>query len=144
MKVGLRETAFDPFAELAGYQNGRLRPGSFGAASVFIGSARDFNRQGPVSDLVLEHYPGMTDIYLNRIAAEAVSHWPLEDLLLLHRYGRVSMGDAIVLIAVWSGHRGAAFEACRYLIEELKHRAPFWKNEAVGGRRRWVTENTRG
>lgn len=144
MKVGLSGTRFDPYAELAAYQRSSLRPGGHGAATVFVGSARDFNQDDSVVDLVLEHYPGMTDRYLERIAAEAMQQWPLQDLLLLHRHGRVLMGDAIVLIGVWSAHRGAAFEACRFVIEELKHQAPFWKQELVGDQARWVGVNTRG
>ena len=142
MKVELRADPFDPYAELAGYQRQSLSPGAHGAASCFIGSARDFNDGRPVQDLVLEHYPGMTDRFIERIAAQAMAQWPLLDVLVLHRYGKVDLGDAIVLIGVWSAHRGAAFEACRFIIEELKHEAPFWKKEGGGQERHWVEGNT--
>jgi molybdopterin synthase catalytic subunit len=84
----------------------------------------------------------MTDRFVERIAEQAMVQWPLLDVLVLHRYGQVALGDAIVLIGVWSAHRGAAFEACRFIIEELKHEAPFWKREGVGQTKRWVATNT--
>ena len=142
MKVELRADSFDPYAELAGHQRQDLPAGTHGAASCFIGSARDFNDGRRVQDLVLEHYPGMTDRFVERIAAQAMAQWPLLDVLVLHRYGKVALGEAIVLIGVWSAHRGAAFEACRFIIEELKHEAPFWKKEGGGQGRRWVEANT--
>ena len=142
MRVELRADSFDPYAELADYQRQSLRAGAHGATSCFIGSARDFNEGKSVEDLVLEHYPGMTDRYLERIVAQAMAQWPLLDVLVLHRYGKVALGDAIVLIGVWSAHRGAAFEACRFIIEELKHEAPFWKKEGVGQGAQWVASNT--
>ena len=142
MKVELRADCFDAYAELAAYQQQSLQVGAHGAASCFIGSARDFNDGEPVQDLVLEHYPGMTDRFVERIAEQAMVQWPLLDVLVLHRYGQVTLGDAIVLIGVWSAHRGAAFEACRFIIEELKHEAPFWKQEGVGQSKRWVATNT--
>jgi molybdopterin synthase catalytic subunit len=84
----------------------------------------------------------MTEAYLQRLVQEAHDRWPLLDALVLHRVGALVPGDPIVLVAVWSAHRGAAFEACRYLIEELKHRAPFWKREKLADRERWVEGNT--
>jgi len=142
MKVELRGSGFEPYAELADYQRSSLVDGSHGATSCFVGSMRDFNQGDAVSAMELEHYPGMTERFLERIAGEAMEHWELNDVLVLHRYGPVSPGDAIVLIGVWSAHRGVAFEACRFIIEELKHRAPFWKREAVDGDARWVKTNT--
>lgn len=142
MKVELRGGSFDPYAELAHYQRQSLQAGAHGATSCFIGSARDFNDGETVRDLVLEHYPGMTERFVERIAAQAMEQWPLLDVLVLHRYGQVALGDAIVLIGVWSAHRGAAFEACRFIIEELKHEAPFWKKEGGDKGSRWVASNT--
>lgn len=144
MKVELLGEDFDPYAHLARYQQSRLQSGSYGAASCFVGSARDFNEGETVESLILEHYPGMTDRFLERIAGQAMERWSLEDVLVVHRYGKVLLGEAIVLIGVWSAHRGAAFEACRFIIEELKHEAPFWKKEGVGQRGRWVETNTKG
>jgi len=142
MKIELRANGFEPYAELAQYQQAALPDGSYGATSCFVGTMRDFNQGDEVAGMELEHYPGMTDRFLERIAAEAMSHWALLDVLVLHRFGRVLPGDPIVLIGVWSAHRGAAFEACRYIIEELKHKAPFWKRETVGEDSRWVETNT--
>jgi molybdopterin synthase catalytic subunit len=86
----------------------------------------------------------MTGRYLERIAREAVTRWDLLDCLVVHRVGRLEPGEPIVLVAVWTAHRAAAFEACRYLIEELKHRAPFWKKETLLDGERWVESNTPG
>jgi molybdopterin synthase catalytic subunit len=89
--------------------------------------------------MTLEHYPGMTEKLLAEIDAEAHDRWPLEASLIVHRYGRLEAGDRIVLVIAASGHRDAAFEACRFLIDWLKTRAPFWKQEeAEDGTTRWV------
>lgn len=143
MNIGLRAESFDPFDELSRYQQ-HLASGGYGATSCFIGTMRDFNEGDSVSAMVLEHYPEMTERFLRRIAEQAAEHWDLSDLLLLHRFGRVEPGDSIVLIGVWSAHRGAAFEACRFMIEELKSQAPFWKRETTADGERWVEENTQG
>ena len=82
--------------------------------------------------------------HLERIASEAKSRWPLLDMLIAHRIGRLTPGDPIVVIAVWSAHRAAAFDACRYIMEDLKSRAPFWKKEEISGASRWVEKNTSG
>ena len=108
---------------------------------MFIGSLRDFNQGLAVTGMTLEHYPGMTEGYLEKISAEACTRWELLDTLVIHRHGPLSHGDPIVLVAVWSAHRDAAFAACRYLIDELKTRAPFWKQETTPGGVRWVEEN---
>ena len=143
MKIELLGEGFDPYARLAQFEQG-LAVGSYGATSCFVGSMRDFNLGDDVAEMELEHYPGMTERFLQRIADDAAGHWELLDGLIVHRYGRVAPGDAIVLIGVWSAHRGAAFEACRFMIEELKHQAPFWKRETVGNASRWVESNTLG
>jgi molybdopterin synthase catalytic subunit len=103
---------------------------------------RDLNEGAEVKGMTLEHYPEMTRRHLERVAAEARARWALEDVLVVHRHGDLAPGDPIVLVAAWSAHRGAAFEACRYLIEELKHRAPFWKKEQGPAGERWVERNT--
>ena len=91
-----------------------------------------------ISGMTLEHYPGMTEKALEKIDGEAQSRWPLEATLIIHRYGRLEPGDQIVLVAAASGHREAAFEACHFLIDWLKTKAPFWKleNSSAGGQ--WV------
>jgi molybdopterin synthase catalytic subunit len=86
----------------------------------------------------LEHYPAMTERELQAIGGEAARRWALEDWLVVHRVGALQPGDPIVLVAAWSGHRAEAFAACRYIIEALKTRAPFWKQEQTATGARWV------
>ncbi len=144
MSVSLHPKPFDPWTLLADYQS-RLPAGRFGANAVFVGTMRDFNEGDDVRAMTLEHYPGMTERHLEDIVAEARRRWPLEDCLIAHRVGAIEPGQPIVLTAAWSAHRQAAFEACRFLMEELKHRAPFWKRETLGdGETRWVARNTEG
>ena len=143
MAIQLREMAFDPCAELAAYQDGVVgRRGKYGAVISFVGTMRDFNDDRAVQAMTLEHYPGMTEKHLREICAEVKRQWDILDVLLIHRIGEVRPGDPIVLVAVWSAHRAAAFDACRYLIEELKARAPFWKKERIHEASRWVEHNT--
>ncbi|MEK7207258.1 MAG: molybdenum cofactor biosynthesis protein MoaE [Pseudomonadota bacterium] len=139
MKIQLSATAFDPWQEVVRYQSGQPRlEGKFGATTVFVGTLRDFNQGQAVRAMTLEHYAPMTEKHLERIVHEASSRWPIEDVLVVHRYGELSPNDPIVLVAVWSAHRDDAFQACRYVIDELKTRAPFWKQETVGAEKRWV------
>jgi molybdopterin synthase catalytic subunit len=140
LTVRVQEAAFNPWEVLASYeQTARARlVGATGGAAVFVGSMRDFNQGQTVSGMTLEHYPGMTVKYLEKVEAEARARWPLLDCLVLHRYGSLRPGDPIVVVAVWAAHRDAAFNACRYIIDELKTRAPFWKQEQTAAGRRWV------
>lgn len=143
MKVALLGQGFDPWATLADYQMQHPElAGRFGATSVFVGTMRDFNAGQTVQTMQLEHYPEMTQKHLAAIAREAESRWDLLDTLIIHRYGEIQPNDPIVLLAVWAAQRSASFPACRYLIEELKTRAPFWKKEINQGQARWVTHNT--
>ena len=116
--------------------------GAFGACSTFVGSMRDFNDDSEVNEMFLEHYPGMTEKFLRRIAEEACQQWKILDLLLAHRVGKIIPGEPIVIIAVWSEHRAESFAVSRFLIEELKSRAPFWKKEKSEKGSRWVEQNT--
>jgi len=143
MAIRVQQDGFDPWRELAAYLDTHALDwaGRYGATAVFIGSLRDFSQGQVVSGMTLEHYPGMTESYLEKISAEARTRWELLDTLVIHRFGPISLGDPIVLVAVWSAHRDSAFAACRYLIDELKTRAPFWKQEATPGGVRWVEEN---
>jgi len=110
---------------------------------VFVGSMRDFNEDQSVQAMFLEHYPAMTERYLEKIAQQAMERWDILDILVLHRVGDIFPNESIVLIAVWSSHRDAAFSANRYILEELKHHAPFWKKETLlDNSQRWVTSNT--
>ena len=146
MKTELRESPFDAWQELHDYQESlTAAKGQFGATSVFVGTMRDFNESQSVQAMFLEHYPAMTSRYLDKIANEALEKWNILDALIIHRVGHINPDDSIVLIATWSAHRNEAFASCRYIIEELKHRAPFWKKETLSDKsERWVTKNTTG
>lgn len=145
MRVLICPEAFDPFAEIRIQQDALgARQRSIGALASFIGSMRDFNDGELVDAMILEHYPGMTDKHLERIAAEAMVKWSLDDVLIVHRVGEVRPGDPIVLVATWSAHRAHAFESCRAVMEELKSTAPFWKKEQSASGARWVANNTPG
>ncbi|MHB8346685.1 MAG: molybdenum cofactor biosynthesis protein MoaE [Acidiferrobacterales bacterium] len=130
---------FDPWSEISAHE--RHHPewgGKFGATAVFVGTLRDFNQGHPVAGMTLEHYSGMTEKHLGKVSQEAISQWGVLDALVIHRYGPLMPAEPIVLVAVWSPHRDAAFQACRYIIDELKTRAPFWKHEETEAGRRWV------
>lgn len=110
-----------------------------GAIVTFVGKVRDFNQGEEVKGLALEHYPGMTEKALAGIVAQARARWPLQECTLIHRIGELLLGDQIVLVAVSSAHREAAFEACHFIMDFLKTRAPFWKKElTAAGQQRWV------
>ncbi len=87
--------------------------------------------------MTLEHYPGMTERQLEKIEAEARERWPLDDVLVVHRYGRLEPGDRIVLVVTASAHREAALESCHFLIDWLKTKAPLWKLEETGSGEKW-------
>ena len=140
MSVRVQREDFDVGAELAALTAGKT---SVGGVTSFLGLVRDFvgvpGAGGEaVSAMTLEHYPGMTERQLEAIEAEARRRWPLDDVLIVHRYGRLEPGDRIVLVATASAHREAAFESCWFLIDWLKTRAPFWKLEATPEGERWV------
>lgn len=110
-----------------------------GAVVSFVGKVRDFNQGENVKGLALEHYPGMTEKALAAIVQEARERWPLQECTLIHRIGELLLGDQIVLVVVSSAHREAAFEACHFIMDFLKTRAPFWKKELTAeGVQRWV------
>lgn len=141
MKILLTEKAFDPWQEITRHQSGQpALAGKFGATAVFIGTLRDFNQGDAVQAMTLEHYAPMTQKHLERVAEEALTRWPIEDVLVIHRYGELRPNDPIVCVAVWAAHRDSAFDACRYLIDELKTRAPFWKQEQTPQGRRWAAQ----
>ena len=137
MTALLRGGAFDPWQELARIEAG-LAKGGHGACASFVGTMRDFNVGDNVHSMSLEHYPEMTQQFLDTICTEATERWNLIHCLIVHRYGEIKPGEPIVLTAAWSAHRAEAFDACRYLIEELKARAPFWKKETTDTGERWV------
>lgn len=133
--IKVQREDFDIGAELAQLTDGNAKVG--GLAS-FVGLVRDLADQGAVSAMTLEHYPGMTERRLAEIEAEARSRWPLEDVLIIHRYGKLEPGDRIVLVATTSAHRQAALESCAFLIDWLKTKAPFWKLEEGAKGAAWV------
>lgn len=146
MQIEIIDEILQPWQRLEAYQQQMTGlSGKYGASAVFVGSMRDFNQNDSVSTMQLEHYPGMTEKFLRELAEQAMHDWSLLDVLIVHRVGEIRPADAIVLLAVWSAHRAEAFNACRELMEALKSRAPFWKQETLsGGERRWVEKNTPG
>jgi molybdopterin synthase catalytic subunit len=143
MLIEIKDVPFEPYQCLLEYQASAGFAGKFGATAVFVGSMREFNQGDDVEAMLLEHYPGMTEKYLQKIREEAASKWDMLDSLSIHRVGEMLPNDPIVLVAVWSAHRAAAFDASRYLMEELKSRAPFWKKEKLSAEQtRWVDKNT--
>ncbi|OZS43539.1 molybdopterin synthase catalytic subunit MoaE [Photobacterium sanguinicancri] len=117
----------------------RLAQGtSAGAVVTFIGKVRDFNQGDDVTGLSLEHYPGMTEKSLEKIVEQANARWPLIATRVIHRVGDLELGDQIVFVGVSSAHRGAAFQACEFIMDYLKTQAPFWKKERTAEATRWV------
>ncbi|MBM3558495.1 MAG: molybdenum cofactor biosynthesis protein MoaE [Alphaproteobacteria bacterium] len=129
---------FDPGAEQAALVAGRR---DIGAVVSFVGLVRDLAPEGDsaaLAAMTLEHYPGMTERQLADIEAEACRRWPLSASLIVHRYGRMAPGERIVLVVCASAHRAAAFEACAFLVDWLKTKAPFWKLEESATGAAWV------
>lgn len=140
MSVRVQEADFDVGAEIAALAAGNT---NIGGLALFVGLVRERHvREGlhreRIDALTLEHYPGMTETALEEIEAEARRRWPLEATLIVHRYGRLAAGERIVLVAVGSPHREAAFEACEFLVDWLKTKAPFWKLEETPAGEKWV------
>ncbi|EAS65151.1 putative molybdenum cofactor biosynthesisprotein E [Photobacterium angustum S14] len=128
---------FDDFSVADEYE--KLAEGTeAGAVVTFIGKVRDFNQGDAVTGLSLEHYPGMTEKSLQEIVDQAYQRWPLLKTRVIHRVGDLALGDQIVFVGVTSAHRGAAFEACEFIMDFLKTRAPFWKKEQTPEQSRWV------
>ena len=136
MPAQLQDGPFDPWAVLADYSK-RLGAKA-GATASFVGTLRDFNQGQAVRGVWLEHYPAMTQKYLDDLVADATARWPLLDMLVIHRFGYIDVGEPIVLVAAFAAHRQAAFDACREVMEALKKNAPFWKREDTASGPRWV------
>jgi molybdopterin synthase catalytic subunit len=137
--VRVQQGPFDVGAELAGLTRGRT---DIGGLATFVGLVRDLAGERPITAMTLEHYPGMTERKLGEIEAEANRRWSLQASLIVHRYGRMLPGEPIVLVATAAPHRAAALEACAFLIDWLKTRAPFWKLEEGPDDSRWVEART--
>jgi len=123
-----------------GLEVARLRANDarIGAVVSFVGTVRDLNDGARVSEMELEHYPGMTEKSLEQIAARARERWPLYGTLVIHRVGPLAPLDQIVLVACSAAHRGDAFAACEFIMDYLKTEAPFWKKEQTPDGARWV------
>lgn len=136
MSVSVQTGDFDVGAEIAALTGGRT---DIGAVVTFTGLVRGLVQGRDLAAMTLEHYPGMTEAELHRIEAEAHARWPLQASRIIHRVGRLEPGANIVLVIAVSPHRQAAFEAAAFLMDYLKTRAPFWKQEAFAdGEAQWV------
>ena len=109
-----------------------------GGVASFIGLVRGANEESLITAMTLEHYPGMTEKILSGLEVEARTRWRLEDLLIIHRYGRMTPGEQIVLVITASAHREDALQSCQFLIDRLKIGAPFWKKEETPVGSHWV------
>lgn len=130
-RIRVQREDFDLNAEVEKLTAG----GEAGAVASFTGHVR---KEGDLSTLTLEHYPHMTEAEITRLVSEAGTRWPLTGVTVVHRVGQLRPGDRIVLVAVASQHRHAAFQACEFLMDYLKTHAPFWKEEARGSEHHWV------
>ena len=134
MRIAVQETSFDLGAEANAFAAGVA---GCGAVVTFTGIVRDV-AQGDLDVMEIEHYPGMTEKAISKIAEEAKSRWSLGDVLVIHRYGRLAPGEQIMMVATAARHRKDAFEAAEYLMDYLKSRAPFWKKEFTSDGAEWV------
>ncbi len=135
MTVRVQKEDFDIGVEIAALRQDNPR---IGAVASFIGTVRNVNEGDPVSELTLEHYPGMTEKAIEAIITDARTRWKIDEVLVIHRIGMLKPGDQIVLVIVASAHRGAAFAACEFIMDYLKTQAPFWKKEQTSAGERWV------
>lgn len=133
MAVRVQTDDFD-----VGAESRFLQADTVGGIALFVGTVRGLSSDNGVTAMTLEHYPGMTEAELERIEAEARARWPLEDVTIIHRVGRLIAGDQIVLVATASAHRKAAFDAAQFIMDFLKTDAPFWKAEERDGKTSWV------
>ncbi|UZD90215.1 molybdenum cofactor biosynthesis protein MoaE [Cognatishimia activa] len=134
MRILVQEAAFDLGAESNAFAEAQS---NMGAVVTFTGIVRN-NVEGTLQSMRIEHYPGMTEKALTKIAEEASSRWDLGDVLVIHRYGDLEPGELIMMVATASKHRVHAFEAAEFLMDFLKSRAPFWKKEITSDSAEWV------
>lgn len=135
MPVRIQSEDFDAGHEIAALRRGNPQ---IGAIASFIGVVRDLNEGERISEMTLEHYPGMTEKSIDEIIGQAKSRWSIFDALVIHRVGLLRPLDQIVLVVITGSHRGDAFAACEFIMDYLKTRAPFWKKEQTAGGARWV------
>lgn len=134
-QVRIEQDDFDLSAEIAAL---RALDARVGAVVSFLGTVRDMNEGASVSEMELEHYPGMTEQAIERIVEQAKARWPLYGALVIHRVGPLQPLEQIVLVACSAAHRGEAFAACEFIIDYLKTEAPLWKKEQTPDGARWV------
>ena len=127
MRISVQREDFDAGAEIRSLSG----DGSVGAVASFVGLVRDV-------PMTLEHYAGMTEREITKIAHEAARRWNVIDVTVIHRFGELQPADQIVLVVVAGAHRGEAFAACEFIMDYLKTRAPFWKKEQRAGAAEWV------
>jgi len=135
LTVRVQQDDFDTAREIAALHHGRT---DIGAVVSFSGICRGNDHGRPLTALTLEHYPGMAEAEIMRHAEDAMARWPLQGLTVIHRYGRITPGENIVLVVTASSHRQAAFEAAEFLMDYLKTNAPFWKREETEDGTSWV------
>ena len=135
MAVSVQTEDFDAGLEISRLRNARK---DTGAVVSFIGLVRDLNEGDQVSQLTLDHYPGMTEKALEAIVSQAQSRWAIFDAIVIHRVGTLQATEQIVLVAVSSAHRSEAFKACEFIMDYLKTEAPFWKKERTQSGERWL------
>ena len=133
MRVAVQAGPFDYGAESAAFA---AAAEGAGAVVTFLGVVRD--NGGALTAMEIEHYPGMTERAISAIVDQAAGRWPLTDVLVIHRHGRLAPGEAIMMVATASRHRAAAFAAADFLMDYLKSRAPFWKKEIGADGAEWV------
>lgn len=135
MSVRIQEQTFD-----AGTETNAMHAANHGIGAVvcFVGYMRDFNAGEDVAGMYLEHYPGMTERALGSIVDEAYQRWALLKVQVIHRVGALEPGDPIVFVGTASAHRQDAFDACAFIMDYLKTRAPLWKKERTASGSRWV------
>ncbi|SFC51075.1 molybdopterin synthase subunit MoaE [Marinospirillum celere] len=137
--IRVQQESFDTGKEVQALASQRT---DIGAVVSFTGYVRDFNEKPEVTALTLEHYPGMTEQALEQIVHDAEERWALKGTRIIHRIGRMEPGDPIVLVVTASAHRQDAFDACNFIMDFLKTRAPFWKKEHTASGDYWVSART--
>jgi len=133
--IRIQEADFDVAREISALTKGRT---DIGAVVSFSGICRGSEGSERIAALTLEHYPGMAETEIARHADTAMSRWPLSGVSIIHRVGRITPGENIVLVLTASEHRQAAFQAAEFLMDYLKANAPFWKREESPGGTSWV------
>jgi len=134
-RVAIQSADFDLSHEIAALREGDI---GVGAIASFVGTVRDRNDGAGISEMELEHYPGMTESAIEAMIDSAMQRFQIRAVRVVHRIGRLLPGEQIVLVAVTSAHRGQAFQACEFLMDYLKTQAPFWKKETTPAGARWV------